>query len=371
MNEKKSVKVLEVFDSLEISGGVQAVVMNVFRVIDHDIVQMDFAVYQNPKENSYHDEIEQHGGKVIPVNNPGSCGLIGFYRQFCNIFENEHYDAVHAHNIHHNGLILLAAKKAGIPIRISHSHQACDERNTSLPRRLIASILKLINNRVATRRVACSDFAGKFLYGKKSFEFLPNAINLDKFNIEESKETLRKNYNLPREKIILIHVGHFYYPKNQFFLIDIMKNLKDFNCILLMAGNGPLFDEFNIKVKESNLEDKIICLGLRNDIPQLLLLSDCMLLPSIYEGLPVVAIEAQAEGCYCLISDSVTKQSDLGLGLVEFLPINNSEMWASLIRKHDYKSVVTSRKMVQEKMKELKFDANSNLLSWYELYGVS
>lgn len=362
---------LEVFDSLEISGGVQAVVMNVFRVIDHDIVQMDFAVYQNPKENSYHDEIEQHGGKVIPVNNPGSCGLIGFYRQFCNIFENEHYDAVHAHNIHHNGLILLAAKKAGIPIRISHSHQACDERNTSLPRRLIASILKLINNRVATRRVACSELAGKFLYGKKDFEFLPNAIDLKKYECLPTKEKQRNNYGFSQNTKILLHIGRFTPQKNHKFLIDILSMLKDKDYILLLVGEGPMKEEILDSFNIFGLSDKIIYLGLRKDVPELLNMSDILLLPSIYEGLPLVAIEAQAAGCFCMISNAVTRQADLGLGLVEYLPINNPELWANEISEYNYNASVQPTSYAMKKLQELKFDVSSNLLSWYELYGVS
>ena len=371
------VRVLEVFCSLEKSGGVQAVVMNTFRKIDRKKVVMDFAVYQNPEENSYFEEIIDSGSEVILVQNPSSCGLVQFYRQFRKLFRERHYDAVHAHNIHHNGMILLAAKRAGIPIRISHCHQAYDERNVSLSRKVMVTTLKMLNNRAATRRVACSDLAGRFLYGKRTFEFLPNAINIDSFYVQKSKQELRDEYNIEKDLCVFIHVGHFYAPKNQLFLVEIMNLLRKENCILLMAGDGPLYTEFWESVKKNHLEEKIRCLGLRNDVAKLLRLSDCMLLPSIYEGLPVVAVESQAVGCHSVLSDVITRQADLGLGLVNYLPIGDPHIWAEMLRnmflrknEHDVKTS-PSREVIQQRMKELCFDAETNLLSWYELYGVT
>lgn len=363
------IRVLEVFDSLEISGGVQAVVINIFRAIDHEMVHMDFAVYENPKENSYDQEIIQRGGKVIPVSNLSACGFLKFYQQFYDLLKQGDYDVVHAHNIHHNGLILLAAKNAGVPIRISHSHQAFDERNTSFLRRMMVACLKAINNRVATRRIACSDLAGKFLYGRSPFEFLPNAVNWERFDIQESKEELRDIFGIPKGQKVLVHIGRFSLQKNQFFMIDIMNELKNKNCILYMVGDGSLFDEFRNKVKEHHLEEKIKCLGLRNDVPKLLKMADCMLLPSIYEGLPMVAVEAQASGCFCFLSDMITRQADLGLGLVEYLSIRNAPVWAEKIKGFTAGRPVPSSE-IKQKMVEMKFDVKANLSAWYQLYGL-
>ena len=363
------IKVLEAFDSLEISGGVQAVVMNIFRAMDHEKVHMDFAVYENPKENSYDQEIIHRGGKVIPVSNLSACGFGKFYQQFYNLLKQGNYDIVHAHNIHHNGLILLAAKNADVPIRISHSHQAFDERNTTFLRRMMVACLKIINNRVATRRVACSDLAGKFLYGKRPFEFLPNAVNLERFDIQESKDELREKFGIPKEEKVLVHIGRFSLQKNQFFMIDIMNELRSENCILYMVGDGSLFDEFNNKVKEKQLEEKIKCLGLRNDVPRLLKMADCMLLPSIYEGLPMVAVEAQAIGCFSFLSDVITRQADLGLGLLEYLSIKNASLWAEKIKDFAAGKPIPPSE-IKQKMVERKFDVQANLSAWYQLYGV-
>ena len=361
------VKVLQVFDSLEISGGVQGVVMNIYRRIDKSKVQFDFAVYDAPEDNSYQNEIEESGGKVIKINNLSTAGFSGFYHQFIDLLNNSDYDALHAHNIHHNGIILYAAKRAGIPVRISHSHQSFDERNESFARKTIAFVLKKLNNKVATRRIACSDLAGEFLYGKADFEFLPNAIDLSQFESLPDKLTLRQQYGYDANKKILLHVGRFCYQKNQTFVIDIAKHLKGENVLFLLVGDGENISEISDDISNYEL-DNVNLLGIRNDVPKLLKLSDSLLLPSIYEGLPLVVVEAQAAGCPSLVSDNVTKQADLGVGLVDFLPIDNVEPWIEAIEKVDNANV--KKDVLYARMKELRFEVNSNLDAWYDLYGV-
>ncbi len=364
------IKVLQVFDSLEISGGVQSVVMNTYRKIDKKLVQFDFAVYDAPDTNSYQPEIEQMGGRVISVKGLAQAGIIGFYRQFVDLFQKHQYDAVHAHNIHHNGLILKAAKKAGIPIRISHSHQSFDERNESFVRKVFVNYLKLLNNRSATRRVACSDLAGYYLYGKKvSFIILPNAVGIEAYHKLISKLELRKLYGYDDNKKIIIHIGRFCAPKNQKFLIEIMKHLESEGVILLIVGDGELKEDILNLIKSESLNKCIKYLGLRDDVPQLLKMSDLMLLPSIHEGLPVVAVEAQAAGCMSYLSDRITKQADLGVGLVKYLSIDDAQLWVSEILNFSQADDVNVED-IHQKMRELKFDSDTNLKAWYDLYGI-
>lgn len=365
-------RILQVFDSLEISGGVQGVVMNVYRRIDRTRVQFDFAVYDAPEKNSYQPEIEALGGRVIPVKNLSAAGIAGFYRQFARLLKASSYDAVHAHNIHHNGLILLAAKNAGVPIRISHGHQGFDERNESFARKALASVLKALNNRVATRKVACSDLAGYFLYGKKArFEFLPNAIDLRRYAEKRDRIALRHQYGfMDDEQRLIVHIGRFSPPKKQLFLSEIMVHLRNENCKLLIAGDGPLKDEVLGRFKRDGVSGQVIYLGLREDVPELLSLADCMVLPSIYEGLPLVAVEAQAAGCYSLISDRVTKMADLGLGLVEYLGIEYADEWADRIRQIRSIRPDVPHETILARLRALRFDAETNLQAWYDLYGA-
>lgn len=371
---QKKVKILEVFDSLEISGGVQSVIMNMLRSIDRTKVQIDFAVYDAPEIDSYESEAKALGVRIFRVKNVSEAGILGFYKHFLNFFKENSYDVVHAHNLLHNGIILLAAKMNGIKKRISHSHQSFDERNSKFPRNIVAIFLKKLGLLTATKRVACSDLAANFLFGKnKDYVFLPNALETEKFNITKDEDEIKKSFGVfDNSTKILTNIGRFTYIKNQFFLLKIMDKLRYENCILLMAGQGELKEEFFNTVEKENLQEKIKYLGLIENIPELLKITDCLLLPSIYEGLPVVGVEAQAAGCSAIISDTITKQADLGLGLVEYLPITNAEPWVEKIKDiiNNPKKVVSHYDIVLQ-LKRCKFENQSNINTWQELYGIS
>ena len=365
------IRVLQVFDSLEISGGVQAVIMNSYRAIDRTKIQFDFAHYHNPDDsNSYREEIEALGGRVIKIKCLSEAGFKGFYDQFIKLFSENKYAAVHAHNIHHNGIILLAAKRCGIKNRISHGHQAFDEYNDKSYRRLIAKALMKLNLCVATQKVACSDLAAEFLYGKnQSYIFIPNAVDLKRFEELPDKEELREKYGLSADEKILIHIGRMAPPKNQNFLIDIMEKLRETEWKLWIIGDGYLKSELIDYIKEKNLGDKVELLGLRSGCPELLKMADIMLLPSIYEGMPVVAVEAQAAGCLSLISDVVTKQVDAQMGLVEYLPITDAQIWVDRIKAFQANTNgKTNCKEIFRTLNQCGFGSDENAKRWMKLY---
>ena len=370
----EKVKVLEVFDSLEISGGVQMVIMNVLRNIDRGKVQIDFAVYDLPETDSYKQEAESLGVNIYKIDNVSSKGVLSFYRQMRKFFKSHNYDIVHAHNLFHNGIILRAAKKSGVKKRISHSHQSFDDRNYKFPRNLFTVFFKILNNIEATERVACSDLAANFLFGKgKDYVFIPNSVDTRKFLIDKTPEEIRNSFGITDKGIrILTHVGRFTELKNQPLLIKIMNELRDENCVLLVAGQGELREQFLESVKQEKLENKIIYLGLIRNVPELLKISDCLLVPSIFEGLPVVGVEAQAAGCRALISNHLTKQVDLGLGLVDYLDINNLTDWTTRIKEilAEPKIEIPSETIL-EHLREHCFENNSNLMIWNKLYGIS
>ena len=365
-------RVLHFLDSLEISGGVQAVVMNTYRSIDRTCVQFDFAVYECPEKNSYRAEIESLGGKVYVIGGLGSCGLITYIRNIRDVLKYKQYDIVHAHNLHHNGLILWQAEKAGVPIRISHCHQSADERNVSLPRRALAEIFKKLIYGYATCLVACSDKAADFLYGDRAYTFLPNAIDVMPYMRQYDLSTLRKSLGIEEKDIIILHVGRFCYPKNHGFDLELMEDLsKKGRYILLLVGGGELEEEFRMKVKNQHLEQFIRFIGLRKDIPSLLQISDVTILPSLAEGLPMVAVEAQAAGCPCILSDVITRQADLGLGDVEFLPLDNA-MWSQRIQEICMSNKLRpNQEEIHKQLKKSGFESKANLQRWYELYGVN
>jgi len=361
------IRVLQVFDSIEISGGVQAVIMNAYRQMDKANIQFDFACYHDA-ENSYQSEIESLGGRVIKIRCLSEAGFVGFYRQFLKLFAETRYDAVHAHNIHHNGLILLAAKKAGIRNRISHAHQGFDEFNDHGLRRMVAKTLMGLNLLVATQFVACSDKAAAFLYGEKHpYTFIPNAIDLSVYERLPAKAALRRQYGIAQDDKILIHIGRMAVPKNQRFLIDVMKGLKGTAWKLWIVGDGELREDLEAYIQASGVAGNIHLMGIRSDCPQLLAMADMMLLPSVYEGLPVAGIEAQAAGCYSLLSDAVTKQADLGLGLITYLPITDPKVWAAAVVQKEHSAPEQDANLLK-KINSLGFGVSENVKLWERLY---
>lgn len=362
-------RVLHFLDSLEISGGVQAVVMNAHRNLDHSLVQFDFAVYDSPEANSYRQEIEALGGKVYLIGALSEVGFREYLRRIKGVLAACHYDAVHAHNLHHNGLILWAAKRAGVPVRISHCHQAWDERNTSFARRCMVACLKRLLYHSATRLVACSDKAAEFLYGKRPYTFLPNAISLEDYSKQPDVTSMRQQFGIARDTRVILHVGRFCLPKNHCFDLEIMEALAgcgDYR--LLLVGSGELETELRVKIHEHHLEEVVMFLGLRNDVPALLKMADIVILPSIHEGLPMVAIEAQAAGIPIVLSDVITRQADLGLGLVSYLPLL-TELWKERIIEwaQGEKPKITASQCANA-FSQQGFDIVSNIKRWMELY---
>lgn len=365
------IRVLHVLDSLEISGGVQGVVMNTYRKIDRSLVQFDFAVYDCPSENCYREEIESLGGHIHLVGGLGASGLIKYISCFRDLLTRHQYDAVHSHNLHHNGIVLAVAKYSGVPIRISHSHQSFDERNQSPLRKGFAKFLMFLNKRVATQLVACSDKAAEFLYGKTQYFFLPNAIETERYSVSVDTGKLREELKIEEKTKIILHIGRLCPPKNHFFDIGIMKSLQHENVVLLLVGSGELEQEVRKAVTENHLEEKIRFLGLRRDIPELLKMADIAILPSLYEGLPLAAVEVQAARCPCLISDVITRQADLNLGLLSYLPLGSQELWAQELQRSFARSPEKPDwDCVKQALCSNNFDSNENRKRWYELYSV-
>lgn len=218
-------------------------------------------------------------------------------------------------------------KKYDIKHLITHAHTTKYSDNPKNALRNKIMCLGLKNS--ATDYFACSKAAGEFYYGKEAVEsglvkVIPNAIDLKKYKFNQIiRDKVRKILNI-EDKFVVGHIGRMAPPKNQKFLLQIFKKVKKerTNSILLMIGNGPLKKEIESEIKRLNLQDSVILLGVRNDVPNLLMAMDVFLLPSLYEGLPVVCVEAQATGLRCVLSDNITKEVDCGN--CEFISLNQS-----------------------------------------------
>lgn len=237
-------------------------------------------------------------------------------------------DIVHVHGSSAiMSIELLAAKVAGVKVRIAHS------RNTKADREKLDKVLRPIFNNLYTDGMACGKDAGEWLFGKKPFTIIHNGKNFTKFHYDPQLRTLRREAYGLNDKIVVGHVGCFNYQKNHEYLIQVFYefNRRHTNAVLYLMGTGPLLNEIKMRVKDIGIEDNVIFAGSVNDVSERLQAMDIMVFPSRFEGLPNVVLEWQAEGLPCLISDKITNEC-ASSELVEFASIKEDpKIWADKI----------------------------------------
>ncbi len=304
-------------------GGVEQMVMNYYSAIDRESVQFDFFLFKGSAKVPV-EEIKALGGRLFVL--PSLKRPFRYMKVLRMLLEENGYDIVHCHLSTLSGFALRAAKKAGIRVRILHNHSTSGG-SRELLRNAAKAMLKPFAKRYATEYIACSELAARWMYGAvpicslneaappvKIARIARNAVDINKFRYDkEARTALRKELDIPEHSLVFGHIGRFCPQKNQSFLIDIFKEIvkQHKDSVLIMAGNGKDKEYIQARVMAANLTDKVIFAGHRNDPESLYSVFDCFLLPSNYEGLPVVGVEAQAAGLYCLFSDKVTAEAKL------------------------------------------------------------
>lgn len=310
-------------------GGVEAVVMNYYRHIDRSKVQFDFLIDSDsslvPRE-----EIESLGGRVFEI--PPYQHVIEYQRELQRLFREEGWKIVHSHINALSVFPLRAAKKAGVPVRIAHSHSTSGKGEYA--KNALKAVLKTQSNRYPTHRFACSKFAGEWLFGKAAhFEVVYNAIDLDRFRFNvEARAEARADLGLVDNQFAIGHVGRFTAQKNHVFLIDVFTEVakRRDDAVLLLVGTGEAGASVKALVDERGLTDRVKFLGQRSDVNRLYQAFDAFVLPSLYEGLCLVGVEAQVSGLPCLLSDAITREVDV-TGECKFLSIDSPVVWADEI----------------------------------------
>ena len=330
-------RILQITDSMGM-GGIQAFIMNVYRNIDREKYQFDFLLHQK-MENGYDDEILKMGGIIyyIPSRHEG----IIKNRKALEKFFSKHpeYTVVHQHESSLTYIEpLVIAKKYHVPVRIMHSH------STRASGSKIHTLLHKINihriKNVATNYFACGELAGKWMYNGSGVEkkviIVNNGIDIKKYSFDE---TIRKKVRIELgldKKFVIGNVGRFSEVKNHTFLIDVFNEFVKLypDSELVLVGDGDLQQDMKNKVKELSLSDKVQFLGIRRDVHTILMSFDYVVIPSLYEGFPVTAIEAQAIGVPCLISDSVTKDVVINNNVKMLSLRESADVWADQIYKN-------------------------------------
>lgn len=326
----KKIKVVEFIPRLEF-GGVEAVVLNYIENLP-DKDKFEFHVIsQNIYDSKCIDQFKSMGFNIHLVTHKRK-SLIKNCSEIWRLLKKEQFDVAHSHMTLMNFYVLLMAKLAGVHVRISHSHNAFKIENWK--QRLILPVLKLVNRKVANVWVTCGYDAGAFLFGKSAMDngkvvMMNNAIDEKKFKYDLCiRKRLRKQMGITDE-FVIGHIGRFMEQKNHGFLIDIFVEILKFipDAKLLLVGNGELQSNIENKVKNLNIEKSVIFTGNVTNPQEYYQMMDVFVLPSLFEGLPVVSIEAQAAGLPCIISDNVDKRCNV-TACVKFLSINNAvELW--------------------------------------------
>ncbi len=328
--QDKPLRVLHVVGGMD-RGGVETMVMNLYRKIDRTKIQFDF-LCMKPGEHHYGQEIRDLGGRILRINPPRKVGIIRhIYEIISTIRRYGPFISIHSHTLFHSGIVMFAAFLAGVDQRICHSHSTSAVGSSKLSRKIYFNIMKILIKTFATDMIACSRDAGVYLFGKRALEadnvvVFPNAVDLrnyEKLTYDDAL-CLKKALDLPEDAIVIGHVGRFVKSKNHKFFITLMEYIKvnEINMRLVLVGDGELRNDIQNLIDEKGLSKYISFLGIREDIPELMNMFDVFVMPSLYEGLPVTLIEAQAAGTPCIVSDNVTGEVDMGLNLIEFIPLN-------------------------------------------------
>lgn len=318
------------------AGGAETFLMKIYRQLDRTKYQMDFCINVSEK-CFYEDEIVLLGGKVfrIPAK---SASLKNFKKQLYNIVKLNSYRYVLRITSNAAGFMdLKIAHKAGAKICAVRSSNSSD--GGSLKSKIAHRLGSILYGKYINVKIAPSDLAAKYTFGKKAYEsgsvnILHNAIDINAYGYDEKGRTaIRTEFKIPDGTRVIGHVGRFMAQKNHGFLLDVFATyikLKP-DSVLMLVGGGGLESQIKKKAADLGILDKIIFTGVRSDVPALLSAMDVFVFPSLYEGMPNTVIEAQATGLPCIISDTITKEADI-TGLVKYLPLDCSvEKWASAV----------------------------------------
>ena len=322
------IRVLQVVTTMN-RGGLETMIMNYYRHIDREKIQFDFLTHRD-YIGDYGEEIITLGGKIyhLPILNPFSKS---YKKALSNFFDNHpEYQIIHVHQDCMSSMILKEAQKHCVPVRIAHCHSSNQDRNIKY---ILKLLFKKSISKYATKLFACSEEAGQWMFNGAPFELINNAIDSEQFKFDNPKRILMRNQlGIEDDETVLGHVGRFDAVKNQSFLIDILNSVqKNKKTKLVLVGGGSLMNSVKKKVEELKLTEMVVFTGVRSDIADLMQAMDVFVFPSLYEGLPVVLVEAQAAALPCLISDAIPKDCMI-TDLVEKESLSNgAEIWADKV----------------------------------------
>lgn len=356
------IRILNIFMVLD-RGGAETFVMNVYRQIDRTKVQFDFLVHGD-KVGSYEKEIIRLGGRIYRLPKMTE---VNSYKHSVRIFfdEHPHYSIIHSHASELGLLIFKEAQKRGIPYRICHAHSAPKGIGLKSP---IRYLFKKRMAHYSNVFLACSQSAGVWQFGKRNeFKIIKNGIFVNDFTFDvKVRNEIRKELKI-ENKLVIGHVGRFEKPKNHIFLIDIFENILRYSdAVLLLIGDGSLKSEIEGIVIDKGIKDRVFFLGSQRQVAPYLSAMDCFVFPSLFEGLGIVLIEAQANGLRSYVSDRIPPEAIVTDLVTEISLSQSPSQWAETILSNPRKDYI--REKYYNKVKYSGYDISNTALYLQDFY---
>lgn len=347
---KSKIKICHVIGDF-VNGGVESVIYNYFSHMDLNKFDVHI-IGHGIKVQECADRFIKLGFTIHNIP-PKRDSFMKSCKAMEKIFREERFDIVHSHLTEWACVPMYLAWKCGVKVRVNHSHMA--EKPKGLKNKIYYGVRLWLGKVFATDYFACGNDAGRYLFGEKTFSagkvtILPNAIDLSRFKYDSNvRTTMRENLAIDDDAIVIGHVGRFFEQKNHTFLVDIFEEYQKINpnSLLLLLGDGELRESIEQKVKDRGLKN-VRFLGVQSNINDWYQVMDLFLLPSLFEGLPVVGVEAQASGLTCVFSNAITPEIDIS-PYTKFLSLSESaDQWAyhinNVLDDHDRSNVVLDKR---------------------------
>lgn len=345
------------------SGGVESFIMNYYRNIDKKKIQFDFIVDMDSNVPQY-DEIIKLGGNIIKISPYEN--LFKYIKDLKRVFKDNNYIIVHSHLNALSVIPLSVAFFSRIPIRIAHSHSTTNKKEWK--KNLLKNLLKPFSKVFATDYYACTNHSAEWLFGKKFLEdkkvtIINNAIDVNKFKYDFNKRIRVRNELSINDCYVLGNVGRFVQQKNHEYLIDLFEKLykQDDRYRLMLIGEGPLEVEIKNKLKKKQIDRGVLFIGTTDKVEEYMCAMDLFVFPSLYEGLGMVVVEAQACGLPCIVSKNVPEDVNITRN-VEFLELKDIEDWTETINIYRNKNIDRSVDINDFVKKHYSINENSNTL---------
>ena len=358
-------KILHIIGGMD-RGGAESYIMNTLRNIDHKKYKFGILTFLPPRDGkkfAYADELKKLGVELISIPDNRFRRPHKFIADVAKVVKDGKYDIVHSHIDFMSSLSLAGARKAGVKKRIAHSHNTNNSKINSAKMRAVSAVLRKKLNHEVTVRLACGKNAGEFLYGAdKKFTIIHNGIDLKKFRYNSNtRKAVRAKLKIPEDAFVALNIGRLEEQKNQEHLIDLFADYlrKHKDAKLVIIGEGSLEHTLRNKIASEYLEKSVIMLPAQDEMEKFYSMADIFMLPSLFEGVPTVGIEAQASGLICLFSDKVPTETKL-LDSAKFLPLNGD--WLSAMKKSENRADAVKQPKIQE------YDIKNTVKALEEVY---